>query len=88
MQSIQVPILWKQSEGTNVETNIEVVPVVSKQLLKCNMYYIPPDTKVTMCVGHSFLPNPHSDVKLTGQSRQGVGAKEAMSCGRLITCPL
>ena len=26
VQSIQVPILWKQSEGINVDANIEVVP--------------------------------------------------------------
>ena len=85
VQSIQVPILWKQSEGVNVDANIEVVPVVSKQPLKCMMYYTPPDTKVTMCVGRSFFLN-HNDVKLTGQSRQGVGEG---GYGRLITaCPL
>ena len=72
MQSIQVPIVWKQSEGINVDANIEVVPVVSKQSLKCMKYYTPPDTKVMMCVGRSFFPN-HNDVKLTGKSRQGVG---------------
>ena len=86
MQSIQVPILWKQSEGINVDANIEVhvVPVVSKQPLKCMMYYTPPDMKVTMCVGRSFFLN-HNDVKFTGQSRQGVGEG---GFGRLITCPL
>ena len=67
MQSIQVPIVWKQSEGINVDANIEVVPVVSKQSLK---YYTSHDTKVMMCVGRSFFPN-HNDVKLTGKSRQG-----------------
>ena len=72
MQSIQVPIVWKQSEGINVDANIEVVPVVSKQSLKCMKYYTPHDTKVMMCVGCSFFPN-HNDVKLTGKSRQGVG---------------
>ena len=35
VQSIQVPIICKQSEGINVDANIEVVPVVSKQSLKC-----------------------------------------------------
>ena len=91
MQSIQIPIVWNQSEGINVDANIEVVPVVSKQSLKCMKYYTPPDTKVMMCVARSFFPN-HNDVKLTGKSRQGVGgkelAKEATSCGSLITCPL
>ena len=72
VQSIQVPILWKQSEGINVDANIEVVPVVSKQPLKCMKYYTSPDTKVTMCVGRSFFPN-HNDVKFTWQSRQGIG---------------
>ena len=73
VQSIQVPIVWKQSEGINVDANIEVVPVhvVSKQSLKCMKYYIPPDTKV-MCVGRSFFLN-HNDVKITGKLRQGVG---------------
>ena len=66
VQSIQVPIVRKQSEGINVDANIEVVPVVSKQSLKCMKYYTPPDTKVMMCVGRSFFPN-HNDVK------QGVG---------------
>ena len=79
MQSIQVPIVWKQSEGINVDANIEVVPVVSKQSLKCIKYYTPHDTKVMMCVGCSFFPN-HNDVKEL--------AKEATSCGSLITCPL
>ena len=69
MQSIQVPIVWKQSKGINVDA---VVPIVSKQSLKCMKYYTPPDTKVMMCVGHSFFPN-HNDVKHTGKSRQGVG---------------
>ena len=50
IESIQVPIVWKQSEDINVDANIEVVPVVSKQSLKCMKYYTPPDTKVTMCV--------------------------------------
>ena len=72
MQCIQVPILWKQSEGINVDANIVVVPAVSKQSLKCMSYYTPPDTKVMMCVARSFFPN-HNDVELTGQSRQGVG---------------
>ena len=45
MQSSQVPILWKQSEGIKVDANIEVVPVVSKQPLKCMKYYTPPDTR-------------------------------------------
>ena len=70
MQSIQVPIVWKQSEGINVDANIEVVPVVSKQSLKCMKYYTSHDTKVMMCVGRSLFPN-HNDVKLTGKSRQG-----------------
>ena len=72
IESIQVPIVWKQREGINVVANIEVIPVVSKQSLKCMQYYTPPDTKVMMCVGHSFFPN-HNDVKLTGKLRQGVG---------------
>ena len=72
MQSFQVPIVWKQSKGINVDANIEVVPVVSKQSLKCMKYYTPPDTKVMMRVGRSFFLN-HNDVKLTGKSRQGVG---------------
>ena len=82
MQSIQVPIAWKQSEGINVDANIEVVPVVSKQSLKCMKYYTPPDTKVMMCVGRSFFPN-HNDVKLTGKSRQGVGEGGSL----ITTCP-
>ena len=73
MQSVQVPIVWKQSNGINVDANTEVVPVVSKQSLKCMKYYTPPDTKVIMCVGRSFFPNHNDDVKLTGKSRQGVG---------------
>ena len=72
VQSIQVPIIWKKSDGINVDANIEVVPVVSKQSLKCMKYYTPSETKVMMCVGRSFFPN-HNDVKLTGKSRQGVG---------------
>ena len=48
VQSIQVPIVWKQSKGINIDENIEVVPVVSKQSLKCMKYYTPPDTKVMM----------------------------------------
>ena len=71
MQSIQVPIVWKQSEGINVDVNIEVVPVVSKQSLY-EVLHTHPDTKVIMCVGRSFFPN-HNDVKLTRKSRQGVG---------------
>ena len=72
VQSIQIPIIWKQSEGINIDANIEVVLVVSKQSLKCMKYNTPSETKAMMCVGHSFFPN-HNDVKLTGKSRQGVG---------------
>ena len=87
MQSIQVPIIWTQSEDINVDANIEVVvPVVSKQSLKCMKYYTPPDTKVMMCVGRSFFPN-HNDVKLNGSQGKEL-VKEATSCGSLITCPL
>ena len=77
MQSIKVPILWKQSEGINVDVNIEVVPVVSKQPLKCMMYYTPPDTKVTMCVGHSFFLTIMMSSSLGSQGKEL--AKEAMA---------
>jgi len=72
VEASQIAILWQQhSKGIRVETNTTVILVVSKQPLKCTKHYGPSNMKVIVRIGSSF-PD-HNDVKLTGQTRQGVG---------------
>jgi len=66
--------------------NTAVILVVSKQPLKCMEHYGPPNMKVVMGVGSpSFLIL----MMLSSLGRGGKElAKQATSCGRLMTCPL
>ena len=48
-----------------IDVDTMIVLVVGEQPLKCTKHYMPPDMKVTMGVGSSFLPHC-DDVKFAG----------------------
>ena len=82
---VRCPSSGSRARASGLMANIAIVLVVSKQPLKCTKNYNPPDTKVTVRVSApSFLTTMMSS---SLGSRVKEFAKQATSCGRLMTCP-